>query len=145
MTFARWCFLLKNFKEEDVLAFTKLDVRYVCMAKCIGVSGTPQLEGFVNFRNGMRIAAVRKISPLASWNPFRGVSSDIRESLKDKGEFFEFGSLERAQRAYGDQLLACIEMLKDGKSLHDVAVAYPVAFVKFHEGIQDFKSILDKK
>jgi len=70
-----WIITLNNYTEEE-LDFLKV----VCTQKCtkyilgdeVGKSGTPHIQGWMYFKNGVSMASLKKLSPRAHWERAKG-------------------------------------------------------------------------
>lgn len=68
-----WCFTVNNYTDEDVENMENIVCRAICVAKEVGESKTPHLQGVVYFEHPKTLrAAKRKISPRAHLEIMRG-------------------------------------------------------------------------
>ena len=67
-----------------------LECRYIIYGKEVGESGTPHLQGFVSFVNGMSLSAVIKKLPGCHVEIVRNLPAAIEYCKKD-GDFTERG------------------------------------------------------
>lgn len=65
-----WCFTINNFTPEDDPL--KFDCTYVVYQHEIGKEGTPHYQGYCEFDKLMRMSALKKIHPRASWHLRKG-------------------------------------------------------------------------
>jgi len=80
-----WCFTLNNYNENDIkileLAFN--GSKYI-IGKEVGESGTPHLQGYVNFNDKKRLTALKKIHDKVHWEKCKGSEEDnIKYCSKD--------------------------------------------------------------
>lgn len=93
-----WCFTLNNYVDEDIQRLSGLGVgrdkvSYCIFGKEVGESGTPHLQGFVQFENRVRIAAVKRhVGERAHVEHARVVPAAI-QYCKKEGSFVEVGEL----------------------------------------------------
>lgn len=90
-----YCFTLNNYTDEDVQRLVDLapSVGYIVFGKEIGDSGTPHLQGFVQFATRLRFdPAKAKISGRCHLERARNVQQARDYCIKD-GDFTEFGTL----------------------------------------------------
>lgn len=73
----KWCFTLNNYEdnsEEKIV--TQLHNDLYIIGKEIGESGTPHLQGYLEFKNARSFASVKKILPSAHIEKARGTRKD---------------------------------------------------------------------
>lgn len=90
-----WCFTLNNYSDDDVSRLKALDLqalRYTCVGKEVGDSGTPHLQGFLYFKSAVRLQSVKRVvGDRAHCEIARGnVEQNFTYCTKD-GDFFEVG------------------------------------------------------
>lgn len=95
-----WCFTLNNYNDADqdnlrALATTD-EVSFLVFGREIGESGTPHLQGYLEFSVRKRLSQVKAlVSQRAHLEVRRGTGPEAREyCLKDE-DFEEFGELAR--------------------------------------------------
>ncbi|XP_052818373.1 uncharacterized protein LOC128244403 [Mya arenaria] len=83
-----WCFTLNNYTEEDCTTLEQLDVQYICYGREVGESGTPHIQGFVQMKKGIRMTALKKITPFhrAHLEKRRGTAPEARDYTSKDGE-----------------------------------------------------------
>ena len=122
MSIARnWCFTLNNYTDEHVAALDALHpshVSYLLFGFETGESGTPHLQGYVQFTKKLRLTGVRKLIPgNAHVEVAKGSADDNYKYCTKGGDFKEYGSIKKK----GDRcdLEAFKEAVKDGTlSMH---------------------------
>lgn len=138
-----WCFTVNN--PEQPLDWSAVKgVRYAVYQMESGESGTPHFQGYVEFSTQPRLAALKKILPTAHWEPRRGTRDQARAyCMKDESRLdgpWEFGNWISGQGARSD-LATAIESAKQG-GMKRLAEEHPVAYVKYHKGIQHLLNCL---
>jgi len=134
-----WCFTLNNFTPADEERIISLEgtVDYICYGREVGTSGTPHLQGFVTFKNRVRLAtAIQKIGQ-AHFTVARSVDKAIEYCKKD-GDFVEVGVPPRGPGARSDleefksSVLAGNLNMKDHRlNFSDVVARYPKFCIDF--------------
>lgn len=66
------------------------------------------------------------------------------ETREDHPEAGPFEAGVRSQQGRRTDIHECADMIKEGKSVTDVAEAHPVAYVKYHKGFTSLYNILNK-
>lgn len=90
-----YCFTLNNYTEDDIQRLVELapSVGYIVYGKEVGESGTPHLQGFVQFATRIRFdPAKAKISGRCHLERARNAQQARDYCVKD-GDFTEFGTL----------------------------------------------------
>lgn len=94
-----WCFTLNNYTAEDVEKINDLveaegaPANYVVVGKEVGESGTPHLQGYIEFTNRKTFASVKRyIGSRAHIEPRRGSQEEAIEYCKKDGNFYERGN-----------------------------------------------------
>ena len=81
-----WCFTLNNYTAEDEARLLLDDARvsYIVYGREVGESGTPHLQGFVQFQARVRLAQVKQfVGPTAHCEYCRNVPASITYCKKD--------------------------------------------------------------
>lgn len=137
-----WCFTLNNYtgpEYETLVAVgteLALDVVYLIVAKEVGESGTPHLQGFVSFSRRKSLSQCKSIIGVrAHLEVAKGTPKQAADYCKKDGEFEEFGTLPKGQGSRTD-LSAVVSAVKEGKSLREIADENPAAIIRYGNGIQ---------
>lgn len=56
----KWIFVLNNYTREDVVKLASVTCQYIIAGEEIGALGTPHLQGFVYFKNGVRFETCKR-------------------------------------------------------------------------------------
>lgn len=138
-----WCFTLNN--PDGSLEFPD-SVRYCKWQLESGDNGTPHYQGYVEFSQPMRLAALKKWLPRAHFEPRKGSRDQAREycsKLDTRVEGpFEYGTWETAQGTRTDLQVACDVLCTDG--LDALITDYPFVYVKYHSGFDKLARKLKK-
>lgn len=127
-----WCFTLNNYSEDDVAHMHALkdDAQYICWAPEVGESGTPHLQGFLRFKSGKSLTAVKAIiGDRAHLEIARGTDKEARQYIcgpytkegKEKPanpNFVEYG--EMSSQGKRSDLEEVREMVANGDSMLDI-------------------------
>lgn len=139
-----WCFTLNN-PETNEIAWPAEKVRYAIWQREAGENGTPHLQGYMEFKRGQRMSALKKILPRAHLEPRRGTREQAKayaskEDTRVEGPW-EFGKFDTEQGARTD-LETVAAMVKDGETLRKIAEEQPVEYIKYNRGISALKAQL---
>lgn len=89
-----WCFTFNNYPlgwDQNTLAVEGAvkthfgDFKYIVLGYEIGESGTPHIQGYVDFTNARTLGGIRRINQCIHWEPRRG-SWDDASNYCMKGE-----------------------------------------------------------
>jgi len=118
----RWRFTLNNWTNSEFEKIKKWQyVRYIVVGREIApTTGTPHLQGYVEWNNERKFDVIRKINPRISWRTCNATAAANRKyCTKEDPDFYEFG--EPAKQGERNDLLACKEMIDNGASELEVA------------------------
>lgn len=86
-----WCFTLNNYTNDELNCIVTMfkngsnGSNKFIIGHEIGESGTPHLQGYVNFNEKQRFSAITKINPRISWHKCKGTEQEnITYCSKDK-------------------------------------------------------------
>ena len=142
-----WVFTLNNYTAEEKFHLEEVydhsddKIRYLVFGEEVGEEGTPHLQGYVEFRVSMRLAAVKTLlgSERYHLEQRRGSAKQAADYCKKDGEFHEFGEVGGNQGKRSD-LEAIAKMVSDGAKLKEIALAYPATYIRYARGIKDYLS-----
>ena len=86
-----WCFTINNPDPADVVEIP--DYEYLIIGQEVGESGTPHLQGYVEFKKRLRLQQVKKLLPRAHLETRRGTALQAADYCKKEGNFHEDGKL----------------------------------------------------
>lgn len=119
-----WCFTLNNYSEEEYEKITKLSCKYLVVGKEVGDSGTPHLQGYVEFDNPRMLTGVKKIIGDRVHLEVRlGTALQASDYCKKDGDFFEIGNIGKQGERTDLKILA--NRIKEGESLDTIAMEDP--------------------
>lgn len=93
-----WCFTLNNYTNRDEFDIVSIECMYLIFGREVGESGTPHLQGFIQFAApGKTLAAMKKLIPKAHFEATKGsIDQNIAYCSKD-GDFTERGTKPMSQ------------------------------------------------
>ncbi len=142
-----WCFTLNNYTVAERARFETLaglpEVRYMVFQEEVAGTGTPHLQGYVEFVKAFRLNGVKAFftAPRLHLERRRGTAGQASDycqkaaSRKPGTEVFESGTIQRG--GFTEVVLA----VKDGMNLADAAEVYPEQFVKHSGGLAKLRAI----
>lgn len=135
------CFTINNYDGTEVpLMQAWSQPSYCVIGKEVGESGTPHLQGYVEFKAQVKFSTFKKKFPTAHIEPRHGTPSQAADYCKKDGDYFEWGEISH-QGARSD-ITAATTMISERKTMREVAIANPEVFVKYHKGLIAFQNIL---
>lgn len=138
----RWCYTLNNYSEEEYTALQQQASCYHVMGSEIGKEGTPHIQGFITFAKAKRLSGVKKINGRAHWEKTRETSDIAANYCKKDGLFWEQGKVPTQGKR--TDLESVADMVKEGKSIKEIAEEYPTQIIKFHRGIRELQILQAK-
>ena len=67
-----WCFTWNNFSEEAHSRLRNMKFTYMVYQEESGASGTPHLQGYVEFSSPVRLGTLKSLSNNVHWEARRG-------------------------------------------------------------------------
>ena len=138
-----WCFTINNpdSTKEVWLEYLKgLKVKYVVMSDEVGESGTPHIQGYVDFINPRTFGGVVKLfNKLAHVEKRRGTWKQASDYCKKDGKFIEFGDPPR-QGARGDivDVKDCVYEGMNMREMLDEGYVNNNQQLRFAEGLKKY-------
>lgn len=136
------CFTVNNYTEADIgglrqLAATK-GVSYMIFGKEVGESGTPHLQGYVEFTHSKTLSFLHKHIPRGHFEERRGTAAQAAEYCKKDGQIEEYGIISN-QGSRNDLHLLCSD-IQSGHTLSMVMTQYPTMYLKYPKSIESLCS-----
>ncbi len=136
-----WVFTLNNYTDDDearIRAEGAQDqgVLYVTYGRERGESGTPHLQGYIQFSRKCVLSRVKRIvGQRAHCEVSRGTPCQANEYCKKDGDFEAIGVLQGGAGARTD-LQSVYKSCQEGASFQDIADKFPSAAIRYGAGIQ---------
>lgn len=140
MTSRSWCYTLNNFTDEEVTTLKALECKKHKCGIERGESETPHLQGTIIFKNATRLSALKKILTRAHWEPCKAEEASLNYCCK--GTII----IDIDLRKQGDRsdLKDIAKRLEGGDSVKDIARDHPSDFMRYHTGIEKYKSLFQE-
>lgn len=115
-----YCFTLNNYTPEDEWSIVGISCQYLIYGREVGDSGTPHLQGFIQFpKPGKSLVAMKKLIPRAHFEVTKGNIDQNIEYCSKEGDFTERGVKPMSQKRKGECGKASLEerwaLAKEGK------------------------------
>lgn len=139
---ARWCFTKNNYEDVDIELLKEFECKYLIFGKEKGESGTPHLQGYLEFENNCKLqmsgvkARLERVGIMGCHleRAMGNAQQNIVYCSKD-GDFFEKGERPKGQGKRTDLDLCCAA-IKEGKTMRDLIDEFPSQVVKFQRGLE---------
>ncbi|BAP81871.1 rolling circle replication initiator protein [Cyclovirus ZM01] len=141
-TVRRFCWTLNNYTDDDVDVLQK-DLAELCKFAIFGretcpSTGTKHLQGFCNLQRPKRFNSIRKIfGGRAHIERAKGSDIENQEYCSKGGDVWQCGS-PSAQGTRTD-LQKVVSVIEGGETcLKTLAIQFPVAYIKYFKGIEQY-------
>ena len=135
------CFTINNYSKACEILLGSLfqeKAKYLIYGYEKGESGTPHLQGYVELKQQVSFETLKKYMPKAHIELRKGTPKQASEYCMKEGDFKEFGEISNQGKR--TDLDSIAEDLIQNKSVRDIALEYPVSFIKFHRGIKELRN-----
>lgn len=133
-----WVFTWNNYSNENYKdlkrSLRKMEVTYLVIGKEVGDSGTPHLQGYVEFKNALRDSTLRKINKKIHWEWRIGTPKEASDYCKKEGNFKEWGNIPSQGKRNDFEEIR--DLIKGGAKIKDIAWHFPGQYIRFHKGIE---------
>lgn len=134
-----WCFTVNNYTDSDIECFNSVECVYIVYGREVGESGTPHLQGYIEFKNQRHLGGMKKVHKTAHWEARRGTQKQAIDYCMKDGDFIERGEI-KAQGKRTDLASAC-EAIK-AKSFDPMD--FPEVYAKYSSGLDKLRRSLYK-
>lgn len=102
MSYARSvCFTCNNYTEQQIEAIKAIDCRYLVFGFEVGESGTPHLQGYIEFNSSLKWSTIHNKLKGCHTEARKSTAKNAAEYCKKDGKFFEKGDISK-QGCRGD-------------------------------------------
>jgi len=117
MSARNWCYTLNNYTEEEMMSVLHTPCRYHIFGLEVGESGTPHIQGYIEFGKVMRRSACKKLFARAHWEVRMGSREEARDYCKKEGEWEEIGIWDEGGQGARADLQGLMRALRGGTPL----------------------------
>ena len=155
-----YVFTLNNYTADEIIflrAFAERECKYLVYQHEIGESGTPHLQGFMQFKSRRHFGGVRKKLTRNGRcrffiDPRRGsleqaIEYATRESKRDiaaNPDIFEHGT-RPAGRGTRSDIRNCVSDVQQGRRARDLFDQHPEVMVRYSRGIAAARMVYESK
>jgi len=137
MSKRNWCFTWNNYSEKDIEFLKSYNYEYLIFGKEVGESGTPHLQGYIEFKSSKELKTLHNNFPKVHWEARKGTQEQAVKYCQKEGNFVEIG--EPKKQGKRNDLIAVANAIVD-KSF--VSTDFPEEYIKYSKGIEAFKASL---
>lgn len=138
-----WVFTLNNYTQEDYTTLSEArnneEIGYLVAGREVGESGTPHLQGYVEFKRRIRGRTISTILPCLTRAHFelrRGTAEQAAQYCqKEDNNCIEFGCRSQPQQGRRSDIQSCIEAIKSGASMSTLWKEHTSAMVRYDKGL----------
>lgn len=139
-----WCFTLNNYTDAEYQAITSrgqdADITYCVVGKEVGQSGTPHLQGYIVFKERVRLPAVKSaICNRAHVEKARGTPEQAAEYCKKDNNFVEYGTLPLGRGTRSD-IHNLVDRIKKGATRNEIRDEFPLQYLRYPKAITEWIS-----
>lgn len=143
-----WCWTLFDFTEEDKNRINAIQCRY----SIYGVETCPKtkkthLQGYTEFKKPIRMNAVKNLFERRDIHleTRKGTREQAREYCKKENQFTENGDWEKGGQGKRNDLREVGDRILAGATKLEIAEDAPDIFIKYHNGINALKAVVEEK
>lgn len=141
-----WCWTLNNYTPEQEDALEQCvgeDVSYLCYGKEVGESGTPHLQGYVEFGNRVGLRRAKSVLGIRELHiePRRGSQAEAIGYCRKDGDFREFGTRARCGQGRRTDLEDIRRAIDDGASEEKISQEYFSRWVIYRKSFAEYRRL----
>ena len=93
--FRNYCYTLNNYTVGDSASLSDIEAVYHVWGYERSASGTPHVQGFIQFETPKALTAVKKIIPRSKWEVMKGSLEQASDYCKKDGDYVEKGEIKK--------------------------------------------------
>lgn len=143
----RWCFTLNNPSLDFSLGFENMpNLRYAIAQLESGELETPHYQGYMEFTQGQRLSALKKIYPTAHFEIAKGTRDQARDYCR-KPETqlsppIEYGNWTAGGQGQRMDIATSVLGVKRGLTDLELAETDPTTWIKYYKGLREYRTML---
>jgi len=128
------CFTINNPTEEDVHWCEQVVCSYICYGRERGESGTPHIQGYIEFEVPKRFTTLKRECPRGHFEKRMGTASQASTYCQKDGDYVERGNI--SQQGKRSDLDGVVADVVERLPMKEIAEAHPAVYVKYHRGLE---------
>lgn len=145
-----WVFTLNNYTDDELDQLSGLveagKASYLICGRETGASGTPHIQGYIEFGNRKMLATVKNTVAAfrrAHFEPRRGTQLEAITYSKKDGSFTEYGTPSPVSQGRRSDLDKVVESVKSGATVRELWAEHPTAMIRYMDK-KWFKYLINK-
>jgi hypothetical protein len=136
---------LNNYTDSDYQAFCECDCKYIIVGKEVGESGTPHLQTYVEFKEGVTLSTLKKRLSCKKLHAEvrRGTSGEASDYCKQDGDYFEKGTLSK--QGAREDLNILKASIFNGSSVDEICEDNPIMFHQYGRTLNKLEELHMRK
>lgn len=139
-----FCYTLNNYTEEEYNDLINLKCDYQIIAKEVGESGTPHLQGYIEFKSPKQFSVLIKFNSRIHWEPRYGSQMSAVDYCKKDNNFVEIGKMKN-QGKRNDLYKICKNIIKLKCDRNELIENYSSCYIKYHNGFDKILKYSENK
>lgn len=140
-----WCFTLNNYTEIEYNHLAAMKPKYMVIGKEVGESGTPHLQGYIEFENARMMKGVKAEMKCdrVHLEGRKGTAKQAADYCKKDGNFIEQGKI--SEQGKRNDLKELTDKIVSGeKTVDQIALEEPTTYCKYRNGLRDIEDIANR-
>lgn len=145
-----WCFTINNYDAETEADLQRLTegesprATYIIFGRETGESGTPHLQGYIEFAARQRFNQVRRLlGGRAHVERRRGTGLQAADYCKKDGSFVESGTISSPGPGKRTDLDRALDDIRAGATIQDLWTDHTAAMVRYSRGLLEARARLN--
>lgn len=137
------CFTLNNYTEKELKDILEWKCSYLICGREVGESGTPHIQGYVEWGRGVRFTTMKKLNERIHWETRKGTAKQASDYCKKDGNFEERGELSsQGHRTDLDEIKTSIE---NGRKVDDICMDSPMVYHQYGRTLNKIEDLVMRK
>lgn len=134
-----YVFTVNNYNDDSLKALLACkSLSYLVYGKEIAPStGTPHLQGYVEFKRSMEFKSLKKLLPTAYLAKRKGTAQQASKYCMKAKDYIEHGTISKQGKR--SDLADVVEMIESKATIQDIALACPEQYIKYNRGIEKLR------
>lgn len=139
-----YCFTLNNYtdaEEAELRALIPDQARYLCYGKEVSESGTPHLQGYIEFINRKTLRGCVRLCPRGSFFRRRGTAVEAKTYCEKENDFHEFGEWNPQTPGRRNDLAEIQTLIETGSDEKSIADEYFQQWVIYRRSFKRYREL----
>lgn len=137
------CFTLNNYTETELKDVLDWKCSYLVVGKEVGESGTPHLQGYVEWGRSVRFTTLKKLNDRIHWEKRRGTAQQAADYCKKDGNFTQKGDISsQGERKDLDEVK---ESILGGRKVDDILLEDPMLYHQYGRTLNKIEDLYMRK